>query len=81
MWLRARSAVGASPVKALIISLVIWTFVLPSLLGMWLILTFLCWSMPNLYLASVALMIALAPLAIIREDHALDRGGRGSLTF
>ena len=60
-----------SPVKALIISLVIWTFILPSLLGMWLILTFLRWSIPNVYLALVGLMIALAPLAIIREDHAL----------
>ena len=53
--------------KTLIISLVIWTFIIPLRNRHLLILTFLGAFMPNLYFALTGLVVAVATLAIMRE--------------
>jgi hypothetical protein len=53
-------------VKALIVCLIIWTLIIPCVIAIYLILTFLGAFMPNLYLALTGLVVALATLAIMR---------------
>jgi len=53
-------------VKTLIVSLIIWTFIIPCVIAMYLILRFLGAFMPSLYLALTGLVAALATLAIMR---------------
>ena len=52
--------------KALLISLIIWTFILPCVVGVCMILAFAGAFMPNLFLALTGLAVALATLAIVR---------------
>ena len=52
--------------KTLVVSLIIWTFIIPSVIAMFLIVRFLGASMPSLYLALIGLVVALATLAIMR---------------
>ena len=52
--------------KTLVVSLIIWTFIIPSVIAMFLIVRFLGASMPSLYFALIGLVIALATLAIMR---------------
>jgi L-lactate permease len=54
-------------VKALTVSLIIWTFIIPCVIAIYLILTFLGAFMPNLYFALIGLVVALATLAIMRR--------------
>jgi len=53
-------------VKTLIVSLIIWTLVIPCVIAICLILTFLGAFVPNLYFALIGLVVALATLAITR---------------
>jgi len=53
-------------VKTLIVSLIIWTFIIPCVIAIYLILAFLGAFMPNLYLALIGLVVALLTLAITR---------------
>lgn len=57
---------GGDPVKTLIVSLIIWTFIIPCVIAICLILTFLAAFVPNLYLAFTGLVVAFATLAIMR---------------
>ena len=52
--------------KTLIVSLIIWSFIIPCVIAIYLILTFVRAFMPNLYLALTGLVVALATLAIMR---------------
>jgi len=53
-------------VKTLVVSLIIWTFIFPCAIAIYLIVKFLGASMPSLYLALIGLVVALATLAIMR---------------
>jgi len=53
-------------VKTLVVSLIIWTFIFPSAIAIYLIVKFLGSSMPSLYLALIGLVVALATLAIMQ---------------
>ena len=53
--------------KTLIVSLVIWTFIISCVIAIYLILTFLGAFMPSLYFALTGLVVAVATLAIMRE--------------
>lgn len=57
---------GGDPVKALVVSLILWTFVFPCVIAIYLIVRFLGVFMPSLYLALAGLVVALATLAIMR---------------
>ncbi len=57
---------GGDPVKTLVVSLIIWTFILPCVIAIYLIVKFLGVFMPSLYLALIGLVVALATLAITR---------------
>ena len=59
-------SLGGDPVKALVVSLIIWTFIFPCVIAICLILKFLGAFMPSLYLALIGLLVALATLAIMR---------------
>ena len=52
--------------KMLFISLIIWTFILPCVVAICLILAFAGAFMPNLFLALTGLVVAFATLAIMR---------------
>jgi hypothetical protein len=52
--------------KTLLISFIIWTFVLPCIVAICLILAFASAFMPNLFLVLTGLVIAFATLAIMR---------------
>ena len=52
--------------KTFIVSLIIWTFIIPCVIALSLILTFVSALMPNSYLALMGLVVALANLAIMR---------------
>ena len=57
---------GGDPVKTLVVSLILWTFIFPSAIAIYLIVKFLGVFMPSLYLALIGLVVALATLAITR---------------
>ncbi len=52
--------------KTLILCLIIWTFIIPGVIAICLILAFLGAFKPNLYLALTGLVIALATWVIMR---------------
>jgi hypothetical protein len=53
-------------VKTLIVSLIIWTFILPSMLSIYLLLAFLGASMPSFCFALIGLVVALVNLVVMR---------------
>jgi len=53
-------------VKTLVVSLIIWTFIFPCVIAMYLIVKFLGAFTPNLYLALIGLVVALVTLAVMR---------------
>jgi hypothetical protein len=55
-------------VKTLIISLVLWTFIIPCVIAIYLILRFADAFMPNFYIAIIGLVVALGTLAIGNQD-------------
>ena len=57
---------GGDPVKTLVVSLIIWTFIIPCVIAIFLIVKFLGAFMPSLYFTLIGLVIALATLAIMR---------------
>ena len=57
---------GGDPVKTLVVSLIIWTFIIPCVIAIYLIVRFLGAFMPSLYLTLIGLVVALATLAIMR---------------
>ena len=57
---------GGEAVKTLVVSLIIWTFIFPCVIAIYLIVKFLGAFMPSLYLALIGLVVALATLAIMR---------------
>ncbi len=52
--------------KVLFISLIIWTFILPCVVAICLILAFAGAFIPNLFLALTGLVVTLVALAIMR---------------
>ncbi len=52
--------------KTLIVSLIIWIFIFPCVIAIYLIVKFLGVFMPSLYFALIGLVVALATLAIMR---------------
>ena len=52
--------------KALVVSLIIWIFIIPCVIAICLILAFVGALKPNLYLALTGLVVALATLVIMR---------------
>ncbi len=52
--------------KNIIISFITWTFIMPSVIAIYLILIFLRVSMLDLFLALTGLVVALAILAVMR---------------
>ncbi len=52
--------------KTLVVSLIIWTFIFPCVIAMYLIVKFLGAFTPNLYLALIGLVVALVTLAVMR---------------
>ena len=63
--------------KMLLVSLIIWTFILPCVVAICLILAFAGAFMPNLFLALTGLVVALATLAIIRGLFWIPQSSRG----
>ena len=59
-------ALPGCKMKTLLLSFIIWTFVLPCVVAIRLILAFAGAFMPNLFLALTGLVVALATLAIMR---------------
>ena len=57
---------GGDPVKTLVVSLIIWTFIIPSVMAMFLIVKFLGVFMPSFYLVLIGLVVAVVTLAIMR---------------
>ena len=57
---------GGDPVKALVVSLIIWIFIFPCVIAIYLIVKFLGVFMPSLYLGLIGFVVALATLAIMR---------------
>jgi len=53
-------------VKTLVVSLIIWIFIFPCAIAIYLIVKFLGAFMPSLYFALIGLVVALATLAIMR---------------
>jgi len=53
-------------VKTLVVSLIIWTFIIPSVMAMFLIVKFLGVFMPSFYLVLIGLVVAVVTLAIMR---------------
>jgi len=53
-------------VKTLVVSLIIWTFIFPCVIAIYLIVIFLGVFMPSRYFALIGLVVALATLAIMR---------------
>jgi hypothetical protein len=53
-------------VKVLVVSLIIWIFIMPCAIAVYLILIFPSAFMPNLYLALAGLVIALVTLVVTR---------------
>lgn len=52
--------------KTLVVSLIIWTFIIPCIIAIYLIVKFLGAFAPSPYLALIGLVFALATLAIMR---------------
>ena len=52
--------------KTLVVSLVIWTFIFPCVIAIYLIVKFLGAFMPSLYLGLIGFVVALATLAIMQ---------------
>ena len=57
---------GGEAVKTLVVSLIIWTFIFPCVIAIYLIVKFLGAFMPSLYFTLIGLVVALATLAIMR---------------
>ncbi len=51
--------------KALIVSLIIWIFIVPCAVAIYLVLAFITARAPNFYFVCACFAITLAPLAII----------------
>ena len=62
--------------KTLIVSLIIWTFIVPCVIAMYLILSFLGAFMPNLCLALIGLVFALVNLVITRGLLCIPKSSR-----
>ena len=77
-------SLGADPVKTLVVSLIIWTFIFPCVIAICLILKFLGAFMPSLYLALTGLVVALVTLAIMRGllwiPQSTSKGSRVALS-
>ena len=61
-----RALLGGDSVKALVVSLIMWIFIIPCVIAICLILAFVGAFKPNLYLALTGLVVALATLVIMR---------------
>ena len=61
-----RALLRGDLVKALVVSLIMWIFIIPCVIAICLILAFVGAFKPNLYLALTGLVVALATLVIMR---------------